>query len=319
MFNSNNFKINSDIDLYKYVTEEDIMEYYYGNFIFNRHLLCPFVKEKTPSFYITTNGEKIRWTRFGMFNDRSHNPIDLVIKLFNLSYNDALNKIYNDIYIDKHFTKNKRELEENKVEISHINIEYDAIFKDFELDYFLQAKIFDETFLIENHVFPVRRSFIKGRLWAKSKKDDPMFVYIHNEKSYTLYRPLAKEPLNKFRKVNITGHIMGYDNIDYTKDHIIITKSYKDYLVLKRLGYNAIAFHTEAISPSEDLLTYLRSKFKIIALLYDNDSTGVKNSTEICKNSNIKNIILTEKDPFEYLCKKDIENLKKEINYGLYK
>ena len=87
MFNSNNFKINSDIDLYKYVTEEDIMEYYYGNFIFNRHLLCPFVKEKTPSFYITTNGEKIRWTRFGMFNDRSHNPIDLVIKLFNLSYN----------------------------------------------------------------------------------------------------------------------------------------------------------------------------------------------------------------------------------------
>jgi len=318
MFNTENHFVTSDIELYKYVSEEDIMEYYYGDFIFNKHLPCPFIKEKTPSFFIIMNNNKIRWIRFGMFNDKSHNPIDLVMKLYNIKYHDALNLIYKDIYLNKNFSKVKRNVSANK-EISNINIEYDIKYKDFELAYWTQIQIFDKEYLLDNNVFPVRKSFIRGKLWAKSKPDDPMYCYIHDKNIYTLYRPLTKDPLNKFRKVNVYGHIMGLENINYAKEHIIITKSYKDYLVLKRLDYNVIAVHTESIVISDELLDKLRMKFKIIAVLYDNDTTGIRNSCEFCKNKKLKNIILTEKDPFDFLIKRSVLELTKEIDNGLYK
>lgn len=67
---------------------------------------------------------------------------------------------------------------------------------------------------------------------------------------------------------------------------LIITKSYKDYRVIKNQGYNVVWFQNEGMIPSDDILYNLVKKFTNIIVLYDNDETGMRASTEVSNKIN---------------------------------
>lgn len=302
-------------ELIKLVSEEDILYHYYGEYEIDTLMPCPFREETRPSFMISYVKGKLKWIRYGII-DRYSSPVDLVRIKYKLAYHDAIQKIYEDLFLQK---KAKGIVPKEKKERKHLlqSPEYVENFEEFELEYWKQYHFSKET-LLEWNVYPCTRYWIGDKVWHSSKKGDPLFVYIHDElkQIWTGYRPLGP-PEEKFKKHNVSSHIMGLDKIPFLGDYLFITSSYKDIITLSLLGYPAIAPHSErSLIPSE-LIKSLKLTFKHIYVAYDNDATGVAQSIELTKIHNLRywNTPKGEpKDPSDYSKEYSLEKLKQSID-----
>jgi hypothetical protein len=95
-------------------------------------------------------------------------------------------------------------------------------------------------------------------------------------------------------------------DIEKKGDLLVITKSCKDYLVLKYLmGYNCIGLQNEGCLIPENILKKLKAKYKTIVLFFDNDEGGIKASIRLSKKYDIFNICIpntyTATDPCELI------------------
>ena len=142
--------------------------------------------------------------------------------------------------------------------------------------------------LIEDRVFPVCRVRLKN-----TKKGDVVFNTQDLSYLYTrflggrkkLYRPFQKK---KYRFItNCTNSdVGGYDQLVSSGRLLIITKSYKDFRVLKNLGFNVVWFQNEGQTPNEKLLKELCDRFDKVLVFFDNDSTGIEASQEVAAKIN---------------------------------
>lgn len=290
-------------ELLSLVSEEEILYYYYGEYELDKHLPCPFREEKTPSFLVTYQDGKLKWIRYGIV-DRLSNPLDLVRVKYKLNFYQALEKVYNDVYLGKRLEGvliHNIPLKKERQSISQA-CSYDENFKDYELqyweDYYITRPILDKY-----KIYPCVRYWIGDKVWATSKPGDPAFIFLHGENSWTLYRPLAEDK-NKFRKHNISGHVMGLEYLPVSGDHVFITSSYKDIMVLDICGFNAIAPHGEKSIISKELISTLKLSYKNVWVFYDNDATGVEQSIELTKTHGLKYINTPKgspKDPSDYV------------------
>ena len=98
LYSFKNISISSKAELNNYISDEQILTFYFKEFELNTHYLSPFHPEKNPSFIISYFNDQLRWRDFGISN-RPSDVIDFVSKLFNIGFIDSLNKIYNDIVI----------------------------------------------------------------------------------------------------------------------------------------------------------------------------------------------------------------------------
>lgn len=297
-----NIEIRSYPELLKYVSEEDIYLRYFGEFQLNKKYLCPFKHEKTPSFEFKYINNRIKWVRYGMYGDRSYGALDFVMFLKNLTFLQALQVIFNDLYINN-TTTNDFILKKETFTLTS-SLKYDFNLLDYEMNYWKQYHFTKED-LKYWKVYSCTEYWINGIKWHTSTIEDPMFVYLHSEDSWTIYRPLAKDKENKFRKYNITKHLMGYDKLPEIGEILFITSSYKDVITLYKLGYNAVAPHSERNILDKSLVLELKSRFKYIYVAYDNDDTGVnasKGFTELydLRYWNIPKDCDGNKDPSDY-------------------
>jgi hypothetical protein len=296
-------------ELLKVVSEEEIMLHYFGDFQAKTYF-CPFKAEKTPSFKITYYKGRLKWIRFGLV-DRLSSPIDFVMMKYSISFPDALRKIYLEVKGERRIY-NRPELEK----ISQ-SIKYADQWLQFELDYWEEYHI-NKKQLEKFNIFPCTAYWIGNIRWHYSKKGDPLYVYIHSDNSWTGYRPLAKKNDDKFRKYNISGHIMGLDHIPKNGKNLFITSSYKDILVLDLIGIPSIAPHTEKSLIDKNLIEELKSRFDNIYVAYDNDETGVSQSIELSREFglkywNVPKSCIGCKDPSDLIKLKGIEELKNLI------
>lgn len=86
---------------------------------------------------------------------------------------------------------------------------------------------------------------------------------------------------------------------------LIITKSLKDVMTFRVLGFNAIASISESVVLNEERLEDLRRRYRFIFTYLDNDATGIK-LTERYANLGIPSIRI-------YTKVKDISDLYKII------
>lgn len=122
-------------------------------------------------------------------------------------------------------------------------------------------------------------------------KDGKMYDVRPNDICYTytdftdrkmkIYRPMGSSE-QKWLTNCSQNDIGGVSHIDYTKDYIVITKSYKDYRVLKNAGLNVIWFQNEGMIPDKEVLEkYKILLFKTIYIWFDNDQTGLAASSKV--------------------------------------
>ena len=309
MLSINNIEVSSKNELNLYISDEDIYKYYLGDFEDNTWFSSPWRVDPKPSLKISYYKNNWVWVDYGE-DPRPKDSINFVEKLYNISYNAALQKVYKDIYLNTNYEKSI---------ISSVKIEKKSFckirsnFHSWELDYWKKVDILEKDLKYWNIYSGEIR--YDGRLWHKSIEKDPLFIYMFDKTVpiYKGYRPYANDSLLKFFCKNTAGHIQGWDKLPPTGDILIITKSYKDVLIWWKLGYPAIAPHSENMFISPFDVYDLQSRFKNIYVNYDNDATGVKKCIEYTNEYGLKyfNLPISTncKDPFQFVVCNNYDDL----------
>jgi hypothetical protein len=172
--------------------------------------------------------------------------------------------------------------------------------------------------LVEDRVFPVQKLFALNTKSGSHIIDCKDIAYSYNdfpESRKKVYFPM-REGRRRFL-TNCTKNDVGGINslVSYGKE-LIITKSYKDYRVLKNNGKNVVWFQNEGMVPDDSILTGLIQPFTNIIIWFDNDEPGIIASEKVKNHINTfvpgkaKNLWLPErsleqgiKDPSDCIAK----------------
>jgi len=206
---------------------------------------------------------------------KSYDVIEWVKHDFNLTYPEALKKIYNDFNLEgyKHnpIIHLPYEIEENHSElIQIIPKEYSQQF----IDYYDQYSILPETCKNDN-VYCVDKLFIDGKQWYINSNELCIAYYFPEIDKIKILRP--NQPKNyKWRTNAPNTFIDGLNDITNEVDYIIFMKSKKDKMLIKQLGFkNIVSTQMEGTFViTEETKDKIKSLRKIIWM--DNDNTGKK-------------------------------------------
>ena len=86
---------------------------------------------------------------------------------------------------------------------------------------------------------------------------------------YKIYQPYM--PLFKFRNDYTEKCLEGFAQLTYKTDTLIITKSTKDVMVLRELGYDAVSARSENTVIPDQYMNYFYKRYRKIYILFDND------------------------------------------------
>ena len=114
-------------------------------------------------------------------------------------------------------------------------------------------------------------------------------------KCYKIYQPMQK----KHKFIKIATHLQGFDQLKYDKDYLVICSSLKDAMCLKsfNFGLEVIAPDSENTMIKPYIIENLKSKYKKVLTLLDNDQAGHDAMVKYKKVHNIEPIYLkSEKD-----------------------
>lgn len=161
-------------------------------------------------------------------------------------------------------------------------------------------------FLDSRMVKPLQNYWINDNLVYWHSEANPAYSYEFGGAKRKVYSPFSK----KFKFLTNAGDsiIQGEQYLPEHADILIITKAYKDVLVLQNLGFNSIAPQSESMKISEKFMQNLKVRFDLIFLLYDNDATGIKFSKKLCDEHGLIPIFVPEPT-------KDISDFRK--NFGI--
>ncbi len=269
--------------------------------------------DRTPSFSLYSRNGELKFKDFG--GDKlSGNCFDYVKYLFNISYEEALKKIYSD------FELHKLAVQENNTSVNtvktldylkEINKRIVAIKRNWsyvDYQYFTVQYGLPLEFVNTKNVFPCKHIYIitneeNVTLWATDTTKYPIYAWSTADK-FKCYRP-NNSKLSKWISTMGVWDMQNIETMNTSSDTLFITKSMKDCLILEYLGFAAIAPGSETPNIPRKILDYLEATFKRIIILYDNDSTGINASKKLEESTGYKNIQLPDinyKDISDY-CK----------------
>lgn len=272
--------------LLKQNSEQTYMEFYLGIPVKKGLFRSPLRKDNSPtcSFYKNKNGELIFKDFNGSF---CGNFINVVMEKYNLRYYDAINKIASDFALtDKKIEAKIKKIKENQTpfrarKLSKIQVEVQDFSKE-ELDWW-QSYGITKKILNKYKVFSCKHVFLNGTMTATSSKRWPIYGYYggtdKNTEYWRCYFPTRKS--YRFLTNWPYDKIQGYDQLPKSGKIVIITKSMKDCMVFNSLKIPAIAPNSENLFLNKEQLDDLKSRFKYIIVLYDNDEAGVQNMKKI--------------------------------------
>jgi len=290
-------------DLLAKVTSYDILNHYLqpyhngGRLLAAKNISNPFQAEKqeTPSFNIfpTMGTGEWRYKDFATGDDGS--CFDLVMKLFSLSFPEALQKINSDftlmLDVSQEPVKSNRQLaqEAPKFEIKRRQ------FNDAEKSFWLKFGI-DEQTLKRFNVSSLEEfsttSKIGNPYTTRSSSDKFIFAY-ENDNWVKLYKPLDEKKY-KFQYLGTKeqGFIFGWKQLPESGDLLIVTGGEKDVMTLATKGFNGITLNSETATLPKSVVDELKLRFKTILVLYDNDETGLKQSNILAVAHGLHRLVL---------------------------
>ena len=279
-------KITKELILSRF-SEEQLMEYYLHLPVKKGLFRSPLRRDKQPtcSFYRNKSGTLI----FKDFATGQHlNIFDVVQSIFRCSYFESLRIIANDFGIvrDNTLHKNPGKINLNPIkikdkEISKIQIEVQE-FTDGELKWWGKYGI-SKDILKHFNVYSCKHVFLNDQLFAKSQQHCPIFGYYGKKyQGLELWRCyFPKRTSFRFITNWPSKKIQGYDQLPKKGKLLVITKSMKDSMCLYSCGITACAPNSENLFISDKILEDLKSRFKNIVVLYDNDRPGLYNMAKI--------------------------------------
>lgn len=208
-------------------------------------------------------------------------------KKYMCSFFEVLRIINNDFNLDdKRFITNISNYEVFGVKSKpkeSINILYKSIeFTNKALEYFSKGGITKEIL----HLYWIKQLsgfWINADKYFSVPKDQLCFLQPEIRKGewvYKIYMP-ERPKGQRFPVSNDGGAIYGLRQLPDKGDLLFLTSSKKDIMTLKALGYSAISGTSESVNFSEELLSYLETRFKKIIIFYDFDERGIERANEL--------------------------------------
>lgn len=314
-------------NIFKVVSEADIFDFYFfPGFRLKYAYRSPFRFDNNPSFNIfpaTKGSNVLMWKDLG--TGESGNVIKFVMKLRNCSYFDALITINRDFELglneddiqsyntisgftrvnDNIITINqyngvftptrseKRQVIKNSLAIHPID------WNSTNISYWKRLGFNAEQLLFFN-IRPVAYVWLNNNIvWSWTNKN-PIFSYSFidpdtNEVCYKIYRP--KEKNKRYKWLNNQGEkvIEGLEQLNGVCNVPgLIGKSLKDIAVLRLLGYYALGPRSETILLTPYFFTKVNEHFSKKLVFFDNDETGKKRTTSICKYTGYNSIFIPD-------------------------
>lgn len=133
-------------------------------------------------------------------------------------------------------------------------------------------------------------------------------------KYYKIYQPYSEK--YKFTTSFPREYVEGMLQLKYNSDTLIITKSLKDVMCLREVGFEAIAPKSENTPIMPHTLEKLESKYRKIYVLFDNDNAG-KIGAEDYKYKKL--FLVKAKDISDHIRDFGIMDTRLEITKLLYK
>jgi len=260
-------------DVYEYCDHYDMFRYYIGEFKLGKPIRSPLWEERVPSFAVYVKNGTV------LYNDFRHTGGDIInfvqIK-FGLSYQEAINKIMQDAGFSNKFNTELTYVPKPIIRHSMPLVDTKAIIKvkrrnwlDRDTQFWSQFGVIPEV-LSRYRVISISHIFINNKIY---KADTHAYAFIEMKDgivSYTIYQPYSKTM--KWIKSHDASVFYGWTQLSETGDTLILTKSMKDVMTIKSLtDYDSVALQNEKIKPKPHVLDILKSRFKEVILLYDND------------------------------------------------
>ena len=293
-----NFSGIQKIDTYVHISKEDILAKVSEETIFEHYgvpikkgLFCSKLrndKHPTVALYRSKIGVLLM-KDFG--SDFCGDCFFYVANLFNVSYYEALKIVANDFGIIKSdkleihkpqikYTGNKlKETVETEIKVEIRN------FQDYELRWWSKYGITEKT-LKKFNVFSCKNIWLNDNIFHYEKPNQLVFGYYggirQNIERWRIYTPHNRvyKFIGNWKSIMLQGaHQLPKDGGEY----LVITKSLKDCLVLYELGIPAIAPCSEHMFMTNSQFNKLKSKFKNILCVYDNDLAGIQGLNKIHK------------------------------------
>lgn len=279
----------------EYVTEEDIFELVFGYKPIEHELVVsPFRSDTSPRcfFEVDLNRGKLRFT------DYADPRVIRGIKMRNIDCFDAVQVFFgfNNFYQALDYIKRRLITGKN---ISPIKERPKPVVtsrkKKMEIlintrEFLIQDRDFWETrYLIskenlyEDKVFPLKEYRLLHTKSGEHRFTPRNIAYAYTEfesGNKKIYSPLDKKEY-KFITNCDENDVGGMLTSIKSGRLLIITKSYKDYRVLRNLGLNVRWLQNEGMFPKDRNFWELLKEFTQVKILFDNDFTGISAATEL--------------------------------------
>lgn len=310
-------------------SQETYLEYYLGIPVKKGLFKSPLRNDNhaTCSFYKNISGDIIFKDFSGHF---SGNFINVVMHMYDCSYYTALRIIANDFGYIKHPTlqKNSKPVTVSTNEFkdsgsAKIQIEMQDFTAE-DMEFWEQYGITEEI-LKKFRVFSCKTVFLNDRVFTHSNGLHPIFGYYRgkNDKKNELWRiylPKHRSREPRFLSNWRSTMLQGAKQLPKEGDLLVITKSMKDVMCLYSMGITAIAPNSENLFLTINQYNKLKSRFKHIVILYDNDLPGISNMNKFRKLFDIKCAWIPKhygvKDISDFYAKYGREETLKLINDG---
>lgn len=315
--------------------EENIFRYYFGDFVIGRSYKSIFTKDERPStgFYVNSKGSLI-------YNDlRTGEKLDciaFVAKLLKIKYGEAISQIAIDFGIKHGATSKEAKPIINKIkkyekkEKSVFSVKTKPFTKA-DYTFWLQFGITKKE-LERYNIYSVSW-FKMGEFQLFVEEPDLCFAYLipglNGERYFKIYTPT--DPDRKWFTNAPLDCVYGLENLTCTSNKLIITKSLKDYIVLRKFYKEVIYVQNEskASLPDKIIRVLLKCGYKLIYIFFDCDRPGIRAANyykkkygfiptfitegntiwECLKNSSAKGI----KDPSDYAKYYDLHKLEQHL------
>lgn len=220
------------------------------------------------SFYIICKDNIIRFYDFGNRQEWGLTTVSLIAKLLNISKKEAIDYIFN--------TPAKETIHdlESATELSHTELK--VVCKDFISKDCWEYMTAIGVSQLPKEIVEVKYYVIENNESTKLiiPKSLCLAYYFEESGHYKIYSP--HEKTHKFITNTDINDMFGFNYMPFfsKRKPLIITKSFKDWAILRNLGYQAIALQSEGCKIPTDKLKEIQ-KFKKAVLLLDNDSPGI--------------------------------------------
>jgi hypothetical protein len=270
-------------DILSKITPQQIFEFYLGHSVnFDGHILSPLRKERNPSFSFKEYSDgSVIGKDWG--TNKIYDCFSFVQELYGLTFTECLKVINNDFSLEKisNLQLLKRNIEGKPKKPSIIQIKKQPFTKA-DIEYWEQYKI-TLNLLADYNVHSCKYVWYNGILIRQYSNSNPTYAYEFNSferTAYKIYNPMANKKTKWLFSGSVTD-IEGYDQLPWLGDLLIITKSLKDVLCYRVLGYNAISLQGEQNPLDEDIYDSITHRFNTIIVNYDNDDAGIKGSNRL--------------------------------------